>query len=86
MPIIRSGKSPHIAIERKVLEDPYLSWEAKGVYSYLQSISECDDEFIRFNIPKNLKEDEEFCSFLNELIIAGYLEKIHEKELDKNLT
>ena len=55
----------YIMVPRKMIEDPDLSWEAKGVMTYLYNRGSVSDAFIVTNDINPY--------IINELITKGYL-------------
>lgn len=62
MAIIRNSSQDYIILNRKILENPNLSWGAKGLYGYISCESK---RFTAMNIYEQ--------NYVNELLKAGII-------------
>ena len=60
--------SKYVSIDESLFDDNRLSWDAKGIYSYICSRDNPEEALMRLNHGENKY-------FINELIENGYLEK-----------
>ena len=72
MPVIRSTDK-FVLVERALLEDPMVSWAAKGLYAYLSTMPEGMDDVETFLEPYLSERPDETHKLLEELINAEYL-------------
>ncbi len=82
MSIIRTShnrENPYVMLNKSALEDPFLSWAAKGLWAYLMSRS--DDWNVSVTHLSSIYSEKgggerAIYSLLNELIEIGYCERI----------
>lgn len=78
--VIKDKDNPFVMIDRRVLENPVLSWKAKGLLGYL--LSRPDNWKIVMGDLVKRSTDGEFATrkALNELVKVGHIVKVEERE------
>ncbi len=83
--VVHNKDRPYVVIDKKVIEDPYLSWEAKGLHAYL--LSRPDNWKVSvihlsriYQGNKKGGGEKAILSILNELIEQGYCQRFQPRK------
>ncbi len=84
--VVKDKENPFVMIDRRVLENPVLSWKAKGLLAYL--LSRPDNWKIIMGDLIKRSTDGEFATrkALNELVKVGHIIKVEEREKGRFLS
>lgn len=84
MATIRNSKkeNPFVMLDKRPLDDVRLSWEAKGLHSYLMSKPDDWTVNVRHLIKQSRNGRDATYRIVNELILAGYIERNQEQNED----
>lgn len=87
MATIRTHKkeNPFVMLDKRLLEDTRLSWEAKGLHAYLMSKPDSWTVNVKHLVKQSRNGRDATYRIVNELIYAGYIERIQERSEDGRL-
>lgn len=80
---IKDKDNPYVMMDKRPTENPGLSWKAKGILSYLLSRPDNWDVRMGDLVKRALDKEHATRSGINELIKAGHIQRIYEREKGK---
>lgn len=78
--VIKDRENPYVMLDKRIVENPELTWGAKGLLSYL--LSRPNNWSINITDLVNRSPDKEFCvrGLVKELRLAGYIHMSRPKD------
>lgn len=81
----KTKENPYVMIDKRPLEDTRLSWEAKGLHAYLMSKPDSWTVNVKHLIKQSRNGRDATYRIVNELIYAGYIERVQERSEEGKL-
>lgn len=72
---LKDKNNPYVIINKKPLENPNLSWEAKGLLAYILSLPDDWDLYISHLVKQSRNKETSVRTIINELIDNNYIQR-----------
>lgn len=82
--VVKDKENPYVVLNKTCIEDANLTWQAKGLHTYL--ISKPDNWQVYISDLKNRSKNgrDATANIIRELIEAGYIKRIHRRDENTN--